>query len=900
MKSPVESDAANLKFQIDETALEIVQEYAQSPNFIDFESPKTLKLQYKPDLSALYRYDGKAVIVYDSHARSCSDFKPDPSSFQEKAMSSSVKRDLEKANPFDRAMYLTLPKLCRIKHVANEYTLVVPPVGVLKFESRFESGNLHSAARVSEDEYNLTLEYDFHTRGHTQWYYFSVKPYKAPHAVRFNICNLVKFDSLYNDGLKPCVYSLKKQELTGTAWHRAGRSLSYFKNAELRKGSTQPNYTLTFVYEFLYPDDTVYFAHCFPYTYTDLEVYLSEIESSNSQICRVDTLCKTLGGNDCKVITITQGVRTYQSWGEEQEKMKKSAGGRKLMRIKELRQEAQSRIIEQVRNREQTESEHAKKKGVFLTARVHPGESNASFMMQGALDFLLSDSKEAKLLRKLYVFKIIPMMNPDGVIYGNYRCSLLGVDLNRRWLQPSKYLHPTVYHAKRLLMAFSEDRELLMSLDMHGHSMKRNAFIYGCASRSQDIDEKRKSLLVRVIPYLIAERNKLFSFSDCKFRLEKAKESTQRCVVYKSFDVLNSFTVEASFYGPKDPAALGRRGSEDEEGRASCHFDEGHLKSLGRDICRVLATLNNPAAMRKKIAELCIAINAAQGCTTTASAGVESKREISTSSRQSVAEQAVEPNSIQAAEADHALIEDDYDVASEAPDSPELTGEMLDFNDLLGSVEPQMFEGIDLCDEDSEGSDKCPSDNDEKKREISKTPKIKKRTLKKKKPSKAPLPNREEKQKKPEQEKLRKALPKLTSETPKPSTSVRYPEQTDNGKDIKRQIEKIYDLLKHWNEEDLAHKRNVSSTSFSTETQRPLYEMQMHSIKFQSSKRRYYRPLSPSTSFVITSLSNERNPAGNLRNYEEQGKTKRQLSSEPRQKFHLMNMRQFSVNYPWP
>mmetsp|Transcript_9857 Transcript_9857/g.19526 ORF Transcript_9857/g.19526 Transcript_9857/m.19526 type:complete len:125 (+) Transcript_9857:277-651(+) len=100
MKSPVESDAANLKFQIDETALEIVQEYAQSPNFIDFESPKTLKLQYKPDLSALYRYDGKAVIVYDSHARSCSDFKPDPSSFQEKAMSSSVKRDLEKANPF--------------------------------------------------------------------------------------------------------------------------------------------------------------------------------------------------------------------------------------------------------------------------------------------------------------------------------------------------------------------------------------------------------------------------------------------------------------------------------------------------------------------------------------------------------------------------------------------------------------------------------------------------------------------------------------------------------------------------------------------------------------------------------------------------------------------------------
>jgi len=34
-------------------------------------------------------------------------------------------------------------------------------------------------------------------------------------------------------------------------------------------------------------------------------------------------------------------------------------------------------------------------------------------------------------LRDLYVFKIVPMLNPDGVIIGNYRCSLVGDDLNR-------------------------------------------------------------------------------------------------------------------------------------------------------------------------------------------------------------------------------------------------------------------------------------------------------------------------------------------------------------------------------------------------------------------------------------------------------------------------------------
>lgn len=43
------------------------------------------------------------------------------------------------------------------------------------------------------------------------------------------------------------------------------------------------------------------------------------------------------------------------------------------------------------------------------------------------------------------------MLNPDGVIYGNYRSSILGVDLNRRWKNPSKFLHPTIFYAKKLI-----------------------------------------------------------------------------------------------------------------------------------------------------------------------------------------------------------------------------------------------------------------------------------------------------------------------------------------------------------------------------------------------------------------------------------------------------------------
>lgn len=43
-------------------------------------------------------------------------------------------------------------------------------------------------------------------------------------------------------------------------------------------------------------------------------------------------------------------------------------------------------------------------------------------MMKGLLDFLLGPSLDAKVLRDAFVFKIIPMLNPDGVITGNYRC----------------------------------------------------------------------------------------------------------------------------------------------------------------------------------------------------------------------------------------------------------------------------------------------------------------------------------------------------------------------------------------------------------------------------------------------------------------------------------------------
>ena len=84
-----------------------------------------------------------------------------------------------------------------------------------------------------------------------------------------------------------------------------------------------------------------------------------------------------------------------------------------------------------ITNLESSQDEIAERNAIIISSRVHPGESNASFIVEGIIKFLMSDDDDAYSLRQKFVFKIVPMLNPDGVIVGNYRSSLGGHDLNR-------------------------------------------------------------------------------------------------------------------------------------------------------------------------------------------------------------------------------------------------------------------------------------------------------------------------------------------------------------------------------------------------------------------------------------------------------------------------------------
>lgn len=58
-----------------------------------------------------------------------------------------------------------------------------------------------------------------------------------------------------------------------------------------------------------------------------------------------------------------------------------------------------------------------------------------------------------------FLLQIVPMLNPDGVIVGNYRTSLAARDLNRNYRHPRQTAFPTIWHTKQMVDSFSKDHE---------------------------------------------------------------------------------------------------------------------------------------------------------------------------------------------------------------------------------------------------------------------------------------------------------------------------------------------------------------------------------------------------------------------------------------------------------
>lgn len=121
------------------------------------------------------------------------------------------------------------------------------------------------------------------------------------------------------------MYSTTEADENDVGWQRCGQNIAYFRNDDNNIYSTKTDhtlmdddddeivdnicsYTLTFEVEFEHDNDTVYFAHSYPYTFSDLQDYLMKLQENpvKSKICKLRLLCRTIAGNNVYYLTVTE------------------------------------------------------------------------------------------------------------------------------------------------------------------------------------------------------------------------------------------------------------------------------------------------------------------------------------------------------------------------------------------------------------------------------------------------------------------------------------------------------------------------------------------------------------------------------------------------------------------
>eukprot|EP00126_Sphaerothecum_destruens_P011786 Sdes_comp20961_c0_seq1m18721 len=379
--------------------------------------------------------------------------------------------------------------------------MVVPPdyqgtssqKGHLVFDADFEHGNLGKVVCISDSEFDLYIRPDTCNSRYRIWFFFTVRNVFSGQKVVFNIINYSKSKSLFREGMSPVVSSSSRPK-----WERIpSRHVYYYRCPRHHQ-----KYIMSFLFAFDCEADKYCFAYSFPYSYSDLQRYLEKMEKLQLPYVRRELLGCSLQLRKLDLITISSPENLRPG---------------------------------------------ARKKVVFITARVHPGETPSSYVVQGMMDFLLNPhDARAQRLRDALVFCFVPMLNPDGVFHGNYRCSFMGFDLNRHWHQPLPCSHPTIVATKARLLELNADPlvDLDFFIDIHAHSTLTNVFVYGNDYADQQRLEKH-----RKFPKLLYKQIEDFSLDQTSYNKDAYKEGTGRRFLGQFLNPSsNCYTLEISFF----------------------------------------------------------------------------------------------------------------------------------------------------------------------------------------------------------------------------------------------------------------------------------------------------------------------------------------------------------------
>nr|CAG4718011.1 unnamed protein product [Naegleria fowleri] len=413
--------------------------------------------------------------------------------------------------------------------------------GNLLFDASFECGNLERVIRVDENEYDLYIRGDTNAQNKKMWFYFKVSNVSKNQKVLFTITNLSKNKSLYRQGMTPLVSSTSRPK-----WQRIPEKQVYYyrKPPKYERIVNTGTHFLSWVFVFDKDKDEYFFAYSYPYSYTDLQKFLFFIEYQGFNYFHREVLCRSVQNRRCDLLTISSPDNLV--------------------------------------------SDPTKKKRlVMVTARIHPGETPASYVCHGFISFIVSNHPIAQMLRDHLIFKIVPMLNPDGVAIGNYRTCSMGWDLNRHWLNPQEWSQPTIFYLRKYLLKLKNDPQYQIDffMDLHSHSGANNGFMYvnynnATTSKNLNASSTFSDMEQLRYPKLLDIRAKEFSMSDTKRCKDPSKLGTSRRVLGEVLRVAKyCYTLEVSFFSFKTSSVETKL----------TPFTTENYQSLGKNMCLALA-----------------------------------------------------------------------------------------------------------------------------------------------------------------------------------------------------------------------------------------------------------------------------------------------------------------------
>ena len=261
----------------------------------------------------------------------------------------------------------------------------------ITFQWNFEGGSLGKVETVSESYYRCAVNGESDHEGRNRqatWYYFRIDGGMR----RQLTIDLVDLVGEYN--YQPGTHGVTKD--TRPVYSYDGKIWKFFDDVEWNEAAT--NLRIRFTPE----HQSVWIAHIPPYTNRDLANLLRDLQGH--PYLQKESIGKSVGGRDILLLTVTNPA------------------------IPENR-----------------------KRVIWLMARQHAWEAGTSWVVEGALRYLLSSEAGAARLRDECIFKVNPMADPDGVARGGVRYNANGYDLNRNWDIIDPKLMPEIYALRRTL-----------------------------------------------------------------------------------------------------------------------------------------------------------------------------------------------------------------------------------------------------------------------------------------------------------------------------------------------------------------------------------------------------------------------------------------------------------------